>query len=26
VFESSLFGASKNVHNIEGTVGLTTFF
>ena len=26
VFESSLFGVDKNVHNIEGTVGLTTFF
>jgi outer membrane beta-barrel protein len=26
VFESSLFGVDKNVHNIEGTLGLTTFF
>ena len=26
VFESSLFGVDKNVHNIDGTVGLTTFF
>jgi outer membrane beta-barrel protein len=26
LFESSLFGVNKNVHNIEGTVGLTTFF
>jgi outer membrane beta-barrel protein len=26
VFESDLFGVSKNVHNIEATLGLTTFF
>jgi len=26
VFESDLFGVDKNVHNIEGTLGLTTFF
>jgi len=26
VFESSLFGVDKNVHNIEATLGLTTFF
>jgi hypothetical protein len=26
VFESDLFGVSKNVHNIEATLGLTAFF
>src|SRR5271169_4380321 len=26
VFESSLFGVDKNVHNLEGILGLTTFF
>ena len=26
VFESDVFGVDKNVHNIEGTLGLTTFF
>jgi outer membrane beta-barrel protein len=26
VFESDLFGVDKNVHNIEATLGLTTFF
>src|SRR5271163_5103723 len=26
VFESDLFGVDKNVHNIEGTLSLTTFF
>ena len=26
VFESALFGVDKNVHNIEATLGLTTFF
>jgi outer membrane beta-barrel protein len=26
VFESSLFGVDKNVHNLEATLGLTTFF
>lgn len=26
LFESNLFGVNKNVHNIEGTLGLTTFF
>jgi outer membrane beta-barrel protein len=26
VFESSLFGVDKNVHNIEATLSLTTFF
>jgi outer membrane beta-barrel protein len=26
VFESDLFGVDKNVHNIEATVGLTTYF
>ncbi|HLW23226.1 MAG TPA: outer membrane beta-barrel domain-containing protein [Steroidobacteraceae bacterium] len=26
VFESSLFGVDKNVHNIEGTLSLTTWF
>jgi outer membrane beta-barrel protein len=26
VFESSLFGVDKNVHNIEGVLSLTTFF
>jgi outer membrane beta-barrel protein len=26
VFESSLFGVDKNVHNVEATLGLTTYF
>jgi outer membrane beta-barrel protein len=26
VFESDLFGVDKNVHNLEATLGLTTFF
>ena len=26
VFESSLFGVTKNVHNIEATIGITCFF
>ena len=26
VFESTLFGVDKNVHNIEATLGITTFF
>jgi outer membrane beta-barrel protein len=26
VFESDLFGVTKNTHNIEATLGLTTFF
>src|SRR5665213_1765522 len=26
VFESNLFGVDKNVHNIEATMGFTTFF
>jgi outer membrane beta-barrel protein len=26
VFESSLFGVDKNVHNVEGTLSLTTWF
>ncbi len=26
VFETDLFGVTKNVHNIEATLGLTTFF
>jgi outer membrane beta-barrel protein len=26
VFEDDLFGVDKNVHNIEGTLSLTTFF
>jgi outer membrane beta-barrel protein len=26
VFESSLFGVDKNVHNVEATLGLSTFF
>jgi outer membrane beta-barrel protein len=26
VFESDLFGVTKNVHNLEGTLGLTVFY
>jgi outer membrane beta-barrel protein len=26
VFESDLFGVTKNVHNIEATLGLTVFY
>jgi hypothetical protein len=26
VFEDNLFGVDENVHNIEGTLSLTTFF